>query len=401
MSVAAYAQPTTGSLLGVTALHAARNHHRESSATDDKYKIFYIVQGGTHMIARHYWLALLVVLLVSSNASYARAATVTISATGACDLDSAIETLNNRANIGPCTHTGTFGSSDQVVLGSGDYYLQEDVDPGVNMTIAGMGQTGSLRSIIHWSASWDGELFYLRATPGRGGITLTLQSLGLWNDSPSQKVAAVAVLGNTTVTDDANLTLDNVGIQDFTSGAVIAIAPGMIWFRNHCYVGDVSNYNTGGWPSPNPWGGAVEVYAWNMNHTTELYIDESTFNFNSSLKKGGAIYDEGNMVSTNSTFGNNTASSGPGGAIYLAAPGYLNTPPHARVANLWGSQFEYNVCYGTRCGGAIFSEGSPASLISAAYGNSWVGNNNDPAGEDDVNWSPYTCSPTHSSTCGQ
>ena len=342
------------------------------------------------MMVSRYVSAVLTILFVSLSASRARAATVT--ATGACNLYDAVTTLNNATNTGSCTHTGTWRSNDTISLGSQTYNISSDLDPAVSMTIAGVSTTAS---IVNWNGAWDGELFYLVWKPGE--ITLTLQNLQLKNSSSSHYVTAVFVSGNTTYEDesaDANAFFKGVDIHGFTASAVIAYAPKEIWFADSS-VHDNSSL-TSNWPSSHPYGGAVQVYAWNYNASTRLQVDNSSFT-NNSAQKGGAVYNEGTIQTTESaTFENNHATVAGGGALYLASPSQLSGVAYAEI---FSSVFEYNTCALANGGGAIASETLSVLFTSQSDGNGWVGYNTCNGLAQDVNWSPYTCYPTHSSIC--
>lgn len=77
-------------------------------------------------------------LLALTAAQTAEAATVTVSST--CTLAKAVATVNAGVNQSPCTHSGSFGSNDTVVVPVGTFYIGSSIDITRSMTIHGGGK---------------------------------------------------------------------------------------------------------------------------------------------------------------------------------------------------------------------------------------------------------------------
>src|SRR3954453_22977086 len=80
-------------------------------------------------------------LLTLASTRTAEAASVTVSST--CTLAKAVATVNKAVNQSPCTHSGTFGSSDTVVAPAGTFYIGSSIDITRSVTIHGGGKWAS------------------------------------------------------------------------------------------------------------------------------------------------------------------------------------------------------------------------------------------------------------------
>src|SRR4051812_1290267 len=74
-------------------------------------------------------------LSTAASASAANAATVTVG--GACTFRNAVTSINNGSNYGGCSHSGTYGSGDTVVVPVGTFNIYTSIDVKRTMTIHG------------------------------------------------------------------------------------------------------------------------------------------------------------------------------------------------------------------------------------------------------------------------
>ncbi len=215
--------------------------------------------------------------LVMASASV-DAATITVDtfnqiAPGQCTIATAIASINAAADQVGCTHSGTYGTSDTIVLAAGTY-ASTIADNGTNaypiilvaVTINGSGAT--LSRTVGGVAP-----FFRFFEVGGGGLTLN----------------------------NATLTGGNSGVA--SAGAIFVDDPSTLSVNGSTFSNNVAGGS----------GGAIFE-----DSAAGFTITNTTFASNNAVGSGGAIFDNttGGMTLTNTTFTSNSTSAGSGGAVF-------------------------------------------------------------------------------------
>ena len=215
------------------------------------------------------------------------AATITVNSfnqfdAGQCTITVAILSMNAGADQTGCTHTGTYGTSDTIVLSSGTYAL----------TVADNGTNAY--PVIQKAVTINGNGATLSRTVGN--IAPFFRFLEV--DAGGISINNVTMTGGNVPTGDGGALLCRSGPLT-VSGATFS-----------------ANTAAGGA------GGAIHHRA-----VEAASISGTTFTNNtvSPIGNGGAILDRSSsgMTLTNVTFSGNTASGGNGGAVYDSSSGSL------------------------------------------------------------------------------
>ncbi len=253
------------------------------------------------------WLFRLFVLLSAALAVPVHAATITVNSfnqidPGQCTIATAIASINAAADQVGCTHAGTYGTADTIVLAAGTY-ASTVINNGTNaypviqkaLTITGNGATLS-RTVGNVAPFF--RFFEVQA----GGLTLNNATLtggnlpngdggAIFNDSGPLVVNGSTFSNNTAANGDG--------------GAI---------YHNSVEAASISNSTFTNNAVPGGDGGAIYD-----NSNNGMTLTNVTFTGNTAAGgDGGAVYD--NSISglsiTNGTFSGNGASGGDGGAIY-------------------------------------------------------------------------------------
>lgn len=235
------------------------------------------------------------------------AATITVNSfnqidPGQCTIATAIASINAAADQPGCTHSGSYGTSDTIVLASGTYATTV-ADNGTNaypviqkaLTINGNGATLSrtVGNVAPFFRFFDVE---------GGGLTLNSTTLTGGN-VPSGNGGAIYHNAGPFVISGSTFSNNSAASGD--GGAI---------FHNSTEAVSISNSAFNNNAAPGGDGGAIYD-----NSTNGMTLINTSFTGNSaSGGDGGAVYDNssGGLNITNGTFTGNTASGGDGGAIY-------------------------------------------------------------------------------------
>jgi predicted outer membrane repeat protein len=255
-----------------------------------------------------------IVALVVTSASV-DAATITVNtfneiAPGQCTIATAIASINAAADQVGCTHSGTYGTSDTIVLAAGTYALTTANNGtngypiiGVAVTINGNGATLS-RTVGSVAP------FFRFFEVGGGGLTLNNATLTGGN-APSGNGGAILVdVGPITLnvsgsTFSGNSSGGDGGAIFYNSTVGVAMTISNTTFTGNSGAGD---------------GGAIFD-----NSDVGMTLTNTTFTGNSAVGDGGAIFDNSDdgMTVTNTTITGNSSSDGDGGGIFDNSDGGL------------------------------------------------------------------------------
>ncbi len=253
----------------------------------------------------------------------AEAATITVNSfnqidPGLCTIATAISSINAGADQVGCTHVGTYGTSDSIVLASGTYVS----------TVANNGTNAY--PIIQKPVIINGN-----------GATLS-RTVG--NVAPFFRFFEVQA-GGLTIND---VTLTGGNVPSGNGGAILNSA-GPLTVNGSTFSGNGGS---------NVDGGAIHHSA-----IEAASISDSTFDNNSVPGgDGGAIYDSSTngMTLTNVTFTGNSASGGDGGAVYDTSTGGLTITNGTFTGNS-AATGDGGAIYDTSTGGLVFNGGSVAN----------------------------------------
>lgn len=286
-------------------------------------------------------------LLAAVSAGRATAATVTVSST--CTFVKAVGSINAGANQFPCTHTGTYGSSDTIVVPVGTF----NVTSPVNIT----------RSVtIHGGSKWDAVL---QATADFGS-----QVIHITNPS------AVVKMDNLTL--DSGVANDDIGIyvegesdanlndNNLELSFVIIASFGNTGLLN--FGGRVLIQNTLIYLNDGVWGGGVQ----NVNGLTgsshwwvaKFVARNSAISYNNA-SIGGGVWSNGRL-DLESTLLQGNYSTGDGGAVFVTVVAGVPSPS-CKVGNLVGSTAS-ELDDNTAAGGWSIMSSSIACSMSGSIG---------------------------------
>jgi len=260
------------------------------------------------------------ILVSAAMAVSADAARITVNSfnqvdPGQCTVATAIASINAGADQVGCTHAGTYGTSDTIVLSAGTYAL----------TVANNGANAY-------------PIILVAVTINGNGATL---SRGLGGVAPFFRFFQVSN-GGLTIN---NMTLTGGNVPAASGGAILCnggplTVTGATFDGNSAASGD---------------GGAIL-----FSSIEAASISSTTFTNNSaSLGDGGAILDSstGGMTLTNVTFSGNSAASGDGGAIHDSSNGGLSITNGAFSGNS-AAGGDGGAIFDSSNGGLVFNGGS-------------------------------------------
>jgi predicted outer membrane repeat protein len=242
------------------------------------------------------------------------AATITVNSLnqvdpGQCTIAAAISSTNAGADQAGCTHVGTYGTSDTIVLAAVTYALAI-ADNGTNaypiiqvaVTISGNGATIS-RTV------GDVAPFFRFFEVANGGLTIDNVTLTGGNVPLGDGGAIFCHSGALTV---SGATFSGNSASGGDGGAI---------YHSSIEAANISGTTFTNNASPGGDGGAIYD-----SSTNGMTLANTTFSGNSANGgDGGAVYDSstGGLSITNATFSGNSATSGDGGAIYDSSSGGL------------------------------------------------------------------------------
>jgi predicted outer membrane repeat protein len=243
------------------------------------------------------------------------AATITVNSfnqvdPGQCTIAAAIASTNAGADQVGCTHVGTYGTSDTIVLAAGTYALAI-ADNGTNaypilqvgVVINGNGATLS-RTVGNVAP------FFRFFEVANGGLTIDNVTLTGGN-VPAGHGGAIFCHSGTLVVSAATFSGNSASGGD--GGAI---------YHSSIEAANISGTTfTNNMVSPGGDGGAIYD-----SSTNGMTLANTTFSGNSANGgDGGAVYDSsiGGLTVTNTTFSGNSATGGDGGAIYDSSSGGL------------------------------------------------------------------------------
>jgi len=243
-------------------------------------------------------------LLTSAATPIAGAASVTVSST--CTVTKAVDTINAQANQSPCTHTGSFGSGDVVVVPSGNFYVSSTININRSMTINGAGKWSTYLEFS--DSSLDAAI---KVNNSSAVFKMSNLFLGGPSDYPASAMAGIFVDGqNDRNLTDNNLELSYVVVSGFTAG-------GLINRGGRVLVGNTLIYlNSSGF-----WGAGVDSSVGTNSNGTQavpsFVAKNSAISLNTSYVWAGGIYSEGKLDLRSTLLQQNQATDGA--AIYESA----------------------------------------------------------------------------------
>lgn len=237
-------------------------------------------------------------LIIIATATTAKAATVNVNST--CTVAKAVGTINSAANQSPCTHSGTFGVGDTVVIPVGTFDIASVINIKKSMT-------------LHGGGKWDTFLNVTNATlpnaiqTGNPSIVAKIDNLFLSGPS-NNSTTGIAVYGaNDTNLNDNNLELDYVVISSFLNSGIINHG-GRVLVQNSLIYLNSANFG----------GGVANTIDQNNNGTTAvgLFVSKYTaISINTALANGGGVYNVGRIDLRSTLMQQNTAAL-QGAAIF-------------------------------------------------------------------------------------
>jgi hypothetical protein len=234
------------------------------------------------------------------------AATITVNSfneidVGFCTIATAIASINAAADQGACTHSGTYGTSDTIVLAAGTYGLAT-ANNGTNgypivlvaVTINGNGATLS-RTVV-------GAPFFRFFEVDGGGLTLNNATL-TGGSVPGGQGGAIFVNSGALPLTVSGSTFSTNSASAGQGGAIFNDATTAISISSSTFTNNTAGTGQGG--------------AIFDNTTNGMTLSNSTFTGNSA-GQGGAVFDDSTagLTINSSTFTSNTAPLGQGGAIF-------------------------------------------------------------------------------------
>jgi len=256
-------------------------------------------------------------LLAAVSAGRATAATVTVSST--CTFVKAVGSINAGANQSPCTHSGTYGSSDTIVVPVGHF----NVTSSVNIT----------RSVtIHGGDKWEAVL---QATDNFGSqvihitnpsAVVKMDNLTLDSGVPNNDIGIYVEGVSDLNLNDNNLELSSVIIASFGNtgllnwGGRVLIQHTLIYLNDGAFGGGVQNVN-----------GLIGANNW---WVAKFVAKNSAISYNNATL-GGGVWSNGRL-DLESTLLQGNYSTGDGGAIYVNAPAGVPSPS-CKVGKIVGS----------------------------------------------------------------
>lgn len=296
-------------------------------------------------------------LVAAANAGTAAAATVTVTST--CTFAKAVGTINAAANQSPCTHTGTFGSSDTVVVPVGTFDIASTVNVTRSMTIHGGGKTTAYLQTTNASLQYA-----IHVT--NPSIVVKIDNLTLTAAFANATVGISVEGANDTNLSDNNLELNYVVISSF--GNTGSSGGGGLWIKG----ARVLMQNTLVYLNAGLFGGGVSMsIAQNSNNTTAVptFIAKySAISINTASVQGGGIYSNGGKLELRSSLMQQNQAP-RGGAIDIDASFAPSVSCNARrdLSTAAPSEFDDNVGTQTGIGESIYT-GSTTCTFNDSIG---------------------------------
>jgi predicted outer membrane repeat protein len=243
------------------------------------------------------------------------AATITVNTfnqvdPGQCTLATAISSTNAGADQAGCTHVGTYGTSDTIILAAGTYALTiadngTNAYPIIQVAIAINGNGATLSRTVGNVAP-----FFRFFEVGNGGLTIDNLTLTGGNVPGGDGGAILSRTGPLVVTG-----------ATFSGNSASGGDGGAIHHRSIEAASITGTTFTNNTASPGGNGGAIFD-----SSSNGMTLANTTFSGNSaSGGNGGAVHDSsvGGLTVTDSAFSDNTATGGDGGAIFDSSSGGL------------------------------------------------------------------------------
>jgi predicted outer membrane repeat protein len=264
------------------------------------------------------------IVMSATIAVSVEAATITVNSfnqvdSGQCTITTAISSVNAGADQTGCTHAGTYGTSDTIVLAAGTYALTTanngaNAYPVIQVAVAINGNGATLSRTVG-----NVPPFFRFFEVGNGGLTIDQLTLTGGNVPAGDGGAILIHSGPLTV---SGATFSDNRASGGDGGAI---------YHSSIEAASISGTTfTNNTVSPGGDGGAIYD-----SSTGGMTLANTTFSGNSANGgDGGAVYDSstGGLTITNGTFSGNTATGGDGGAIYDSSSGGLAFD-HGTVTN--------------------------------------------------------------------
>ena len=252
---------------------------------------------GTASGRSHHVTLVMLLLLTSASAATAEAATITLNST--CTFVKAVASINTQTTQSGCVRSGTYGSSDTVVVPNGTYNIDSSVDIRRSMTIHGGGKTTAYLQTTFASYAYAIKVAMPSIVAKLDNLTLTAAF--------ANGDTGISVNGeNDTNLNDNNLELNYVVVAGFgnsgiyNQGGRILVQNTLIYLNSGAWGGGV--LNTNGQNSNGSWvmGSFVAKYsAISLNqanigggvyNTGKLDLRSTLLQQNYGVYEGGAIY---------------------------------------------------------------------------------------------------------------
>jgi predicted outer membrane repeat protein len=257
-------------------------------------------------MAKKIWLGLAVLSMSALPAETALGATITLNPT--CSFSKAVTWINTGTAQSGCTKSGTIGNNDTIIVGLNhqEFTISSTVEIKKSMTIQ----------------SW---MFYgtLKTTNPTTPIAIKIATGNILVQFSAIILRGVANNTTTGIHVDGTASTPNAPFDPM----VIINSSRITGFRRsgmYIYQGNVDTYNTefdnnsnlSSFTAGGGRGGAVRIES--STKIGRLNVDSCWFNGNTA-KRGGAIYNHGNLNMHNGMFYDNVATyngAGTGAAIY-------------------------------------------------------------------------------------
>jgi hypothetical protein len=237
-------------------------------------------------------------LSTAAGASAANAASITVG--GACTFRNAVTSINNGSNYGGCSHSGTYGSGDTVVVPVGTFNIYQPIDIKRTMTIHGQDKYNAILQTTDPVAGYAIKV----ANPS---IVVKIDNLTLYGNSYCTGIYVDGEGDNNL--NDNNLELNLVVVSGFGDTGIRGEGARILVQRSLIY----ENSGTIG-------GGVASVNVQNDNGSWTLgtFVSKnSAISFNFSSGYGGGIFSTGKMDLRSTLMQGNQAGN-QGGAVWVA-----------------------------------------------------------------------------------
>jgi len=296
----------------------------------------FLAYGGTLGIA---------LLLAAMSAGSATAATVTVSST--CTFPKAVATINAAMNQSPCTHSGTFGSSDTVTVPTGTFDIASVVNITKSVTIHGGGKTSTYLQMTSSALS-----FAIRVADPN--IVVKIDNLTLTANFNNFAYGLVVEGANDTNLTNNNLELNYIVVGNFgdtaqggqRGGGGILVRGARVLMQNSLVYLNAGTFG----------GGVAATITQNNNGTTAVptfVAKYSAISLNTAYVTGGGVYFTGGKLDLRSTsLQQNEAPDGAAISVSAAVPN-ISCNVTRDVPTAAPSEIDDNVA--TRSGAIVYS----------------------------------------------